>query len=229
LLVLGRDFDVLSISKLTGRGTPDLAFGSQGTIRMAAIGETSPALPNPAAWSLGPDGNLALVLVASVQTRFFPYIVRVQGANDIVEYHNRILDHYFLTYDGEEARGIDAGVAGPGWARTGGFFKPGGTTPVCRFFGTPGVGPNSHFFTASAEECEAVRKARGWTFEGLGFHTTPPANGACTQGLTPVHRLYNNRAATNDSNHRFVTDTSLIAPMVTNGWVHEGIVFCTQP
>jgi len=44
-----------------------------------------------------------------------------------------------------------------------------------------------------------------------------------------VHRLYNNRAARNDSGHRFVTDTALIAPMVAQGWVHEGIVFCGKP
>ena len=42
-----------------------------------------------------------------------------------------------------------------GWTRTGGqftvFTEPAeGLAAVCRFFGTPNVGPNSHFYTADA-------------------------------------------------------------------------------
>jgi hypothetical protein len=39
-----------------------------------------------------------------------------------------------------------------------------------RFFGVPGVGPNSHFFTHSPTECLAVvTKYPGWAFEGSPF------------------------------------------------------------
>jgi hypothetical protein len=32
----------------------------------------------------------------------------------LVEFHNAILDHYFMTADPSEAAGIDSGSAGPG-------------------------------------------------------------------------------------------------------------------
>ncbi len=37
----------------------------------------------------------------------------------LVEFYNSTLDHYFLTLEGPEAKGIDLGAAGPGWRRTG--------------------------------------------------------------------------------------------------------------
>jgi len=37
----------------------------------------------------------------------------------VVEFHNRFLDHYFLTADPAEIAAIEAGAAGPGWQRTG--------------------------------------------------------------------------------------------------------------
>ena len=158
------------------------------------------------------------------------WLVRVQVVDDVVEFHNEILDHYFITYDGAEAVGIDAGAAGPGWSRTAASFRPGGPASVCRFYGTPGIGPNSHFYTAEPDECDAVRLDPGWTYEGVGFYTTRPVDGACAAPLVPVHRLYNDGFAHGiDSNHRYVTDVSLIAPMVTRGWIHEGVVFCAKP
>ena len=36
-----------------------------------------------------------------------------------VEYHNTLLDHYFLAILPSEIAGIDDGKAGPGWVRTG--------------------------------------------------------------------------------------------------------------
>jgi serine protease len=154
--------------------------------------------------------------------------LNVTAAN--IEYFNNTLGHYLVTYDGEEARIIDAGGAGPGWTRTGkNGFKSGGATPVCRFYGTPGIGSNSHFFTISAQECALVKQDPGWTFEGYGFYATPAVNGQCEAPLVPVHRLYNNQAAQRNSNHRHVTDLSLVPAMTAQGWSLEGVAFCARP
>ena len=45
-----------------------------------------------------------------------------------------------------------------------------GLQAVCRFFGTPNVGPNSHFYTADAAECAKVKTYPAWTFEGIAFY-----------------------------------------------------------
>ena len=81
----------------------------------------------------------------------------------VVEFYNTSLRHYFITADPAEAAGIDNGAAGAGWVRTGGRFsawKNAGDAPgvsaVCRFYGTPVRGPNSHFYTADAGECAKV-------------------------------------------------------------------------
>jgi hypothetical protein len=176
---------------------------------------------------LAPDGALYLSWKGPGSRP--PRVARFNVSAPNVEYFNSQLRHYFVTYDGTEARFIDEGGAGAGWSRTGQGFKTGGTTPVCRFYGTPGIGSNSHFFTISAQECELVKKDPGWTFEGYGFYATPTVNGQCEAPLVPLHRLYNNRAAQRDSNHRHVTDLSLIPPMVLAGWSYEGVAFCVRP
>lgn len=156
----------------------------------------------------------------------------------VVEFRNRIVDHYFLTADPAEIAGIDAGAAGPGWDRTGfGFFAWGlndlgqscsGCEPVARFYGTPGLGPNSHFFTAHAEEAAGLKRPRsGWSFEKNAFHALlPDGPETCPHGLTPVYRLYNGRWRVNDSNHRYVTGARERDRMRAAGWADEGAKFC---
>ena len=69
----------------------------------------------------------------------------------VTEFKNVHLNHYFLTANPEEVAAIDAGKSGPGWIRTGHGFRAysstngscGGCLPVSRFYGTPGIGPNS--------------------------------------------------------------------------------------
>jgi serine protease len=97
---------------------------------------------------------------------------------------------------------------------------------VCRFYGTPGIGPNSHFYTVDAAECEAVKHDPGWTYEGTAFFIAAPVDGGCASGTTPVYRAYNARFAQNDSNNRFATDVAVYNAMVAQGWSGEGIVFC---
>src|SRR5690606_28138732 len=77
-----------------------------------------------------------------------------------------------------------------------------GTYPVCRFYGTPGIGPNSHFYTISEKECEFIKQNDpGWTYEGTAFYAMKKnSQGGCPTGTKRLYRYYNQRAHVNDSN-----------------------------
>jgi len=151
-----------------------------------------------------------------------------------VEYYNASLDHYFMTADANEVSILDAGIAIPGWQRTGYTYKvypPESTlgTAACRFLGKPGVGPNTHFFTILANECQDVKNNPLWIFEGLVFRTEgPDAIGACAANRIPVIRMYNNGKG-GQANHRYLTSHSEVGVMLGQGWMVEGLVFCTLP
>jgi uncharacterized delta-60 repeat protein len=162
----------------------------------------------------------------------------------VIEFYNTQLNHYFITADAAEAAGIDQGAAGPGWQRTGRGFRawtaasgvpnsqvagiPFAATPVCRFYGTPGIGPNSHFYTVDLAECDAVRNDPGWHYEGIAFFiiAPTPTDQSCPSSTLPVLRAYNDRFAQNDSNHRYTTNPAVLQAMVQQGWSAEGVVFC---
>ena len=131
------------------------------------------------------------------------------GLGTAVEFYNAKINHYFITAYPEEAAALDAGTNVKGWARTGGqftvFTEPAeGLQAVCRFFGTPNVGPNSHFYTADAAECAKVKTYPAWTFEGIAFYIPTTANGDCG-GNYPVYRSYYSDQIA-DANHRFTVD-----------------------
>lgn len=149
----------------------------------------------------------------------------------ITEYHNALLDHYFLSSSAEENDIIDRGGAGPGWSRTGETFhtvqpSPCGVSGAVRRFYN--LGANTHFFTVEPEECGLLRRTDpGWLYEGDAFGAIRvPANASCPGKTTAVYRLYNNRWMFNDSNHRFVTRLELVEEMVVRGWVREGVAMC---
>jgi hypothetical protein len=168
----------------------------------------------------------------------------LQTASDF-EFYNASLGHYFMTADAHEAMSIEAGAAGPGWSRTQKSFKvfpdaghaPMNALPVCRFYGTPGLGPNSHFYTLDPVECAAVKQDPGWTFEGVVFymlkpyfdHSCPVYNqvmGSYADALR-VWRSYNNRAPQMDANHRYASDPAVYSQMSATGWGAENVVMCT--
>src|SRR5690606_35771760 len=68
----------------------------------------------------------------------------------VVEFYQPGLQHYFSTANSDEVVPVRAGIFGD-WDETGqGFLgwrsqSEQGVLPVCRFYGTPGIGPNSHF------------------------------------------------------------------------------------
>lgn len=158
------------------------------------------------------------------------FIIITNPPKAVLEYYNEHTKHFVLLSDPAEIAGVDAGAAGPGWKRTGYAFgaNPEGTAPpnACRFYAPS---PNSHFFTADANECAFLRDNNtGWIYEKLDFSVDLPVNGACAAGREPVHRLYNNRFRQNDSNHRFVPDAAARDDLVAEGWRDEGVAFCAQ-
>jgi dienelactone hydrolase len=150
-----------------------------------------------------------------------------------IEYYNPSLDHYFVTADSNEVAVLDTQTI-PGWFRTGDAFKvyvPDASVgvPACRFFGRPGIGPNSHFFTILPNECADVLANPLWIFEGLVFRVdAPDVAGECAPDRVPVVRMYNNGKG-GQASHRYLTSHSEIAAMLLEGWIVEGTVFCSLP
>ena len=158
-------------------------------------------------------------------------------ANAVVEYYFAPLDQYFITANVSDKATLDSGVA-VGWARTGLWFNQGGSTAVCRFYGSVSPGPNSHFYTAVQADCDLLKSLQASTpatqqrlnFESLDFLTTPAVGGSCAAGTVPVYRAYNNGYALGkDGNHRFSTDPNAILQVVARGWINEGVVMCAAP
>jgi len=152
-----------------------------------------------------------------------------------VEFYNAALDHYFISPLQPDIDALDSGRIA-GWARTGQSFKVfptaaaggGSVNPVCRFLIPPEHG-NSHFFSASPDECNAILGKIGVDPNYSGYiEETPSAffvalpdtgTGACPAGTIPVYRLFNNRV---DANHRYTTDPAIQAQMIMRGYIAEG-------
>ncbi|CAG9932113.1 YncE family protein [Candidatus Nitrotoga arctica] len=161
--------------------------------------------------------------------------VTVIDSSIVVEFYNTQLDNYFLTANTSEAIAIDGGSAGPCWIRTGNTFKSGGSTAVCRFYGSQSPGPNSHFYTLLGAECDNLKQLQAnipatekrWNLENLDFLSTLPIDGTCASGLLPVYRAYNNGFTRGiDSNHRISTSPAAIQEVINRGWINEGVVMC---
>jgi len=163
------------------------------------------------------DAYQTLLTVMGLQ----PYLL-------VTEYYNVDIRHYFRTGARSDSAFILAGNAGKGWRDTYDYFlawrdASSGAQAVCRFYAK---GPNSHFFTADAKECEDVKGYPGWVYEGIAYYVKVPKNGVCPSDSVPVHRLYNNRFIFNDSNHRFTTDMDVVTRMTQTGWIYEGVKMC---
>jgi Repeat of unknown function (DUF5648) len=172
----------------------------------------------------------ALCLLTKVICQSGPYQEPVK--TQVVEYHHARLNHYFRTADTAEIKALDSGAGGGGWLRTGDNFPAlaAGTGigfDVCRFYT---AGANSHFYTADRTECSHLKKPNtGWQYEGQSFRANLPILSICPGSGKEVYRLYNNRAAQKDSNHRFTTSYPQVTLMALQGWKLEGVAFCTIP
>ncbi len=201
--------------------------------------------------------QLGLVQVTSqnsqVPLEFHPVSLPAPQADGaVVEYRNTIDfpeapgGHFFYTADPAQQAAVDSGQYGQ-FVRTGKSFNAGGYVPTCRFYGSMHPGPNSHFFSASEADCNALRALQQtpipgdvpqWNYEGRSFYSTEAvADGGgvrrCPNGTVPVYRAYNNAYPPSgpknpwDSNHRFATSQADIDAVVGQyGWRDEGVALC---
>jgi len=155
-----------------------------------------------------------------------------------IEYFHANLDRYFITADAREIAALDEGTI-HGWSRTGEHFPvfpadgiPGeGSGSVCRLYGRPEAGLDSHFYSIHSDECAVVleRWPSSWTLEasaafgaGYAFGGDPDESGApvhyCDLGQ-PLFRLYSNGAG---SDHRYTVSRQVRDGMIATGWIAEG-------
>ena len=162
---------------------------------------------------------------------------------EAVEFYHAGFDHYFLTANGDEIFALDFGIF-KGWARTGekirvfetGSFNDAPVRPVCRYYGLPSAGLDSHFYSADPAECFRVNRDYGteWQIEsGNVFQISLPdkATGDCPIAGVPVYRVFNHRS---DANHRYTTKTAIRTQMELAGWIREGygpdaVIMCAMP
>jgi hypothetical protein len=182
--------------------------------------------------------------IGGVSQQYFTRDFVTDSQAYMVEYYNDALDHYFIAASRDEIFVLDSGAQGA-WKRTGQRFRgwsraedaPPGAVPVCRFYAK---GPNSHFFTGDARECEQLkqleqgeraiaaserRQFQGWAYEGIGFYALLPRAGQCPPSTRPVYRAYNMRGQNMDANHRFTVEPAVRSSMA--GWADEGVQFCS--
>jgi hypothetical protein len=155
---------------------------------------------------------------------------------EVIEFYHEGLDHYFYSSDPNEIGGLDSGSGAKGWVRTGQKIRvllapgcpPGAHEQnAYRFYGRPGIGPDTHFFTVDRQECRLLDKNALWQYESAPFWATPPdSHGACTWvGELPLYRIWRPFGV---SNHRFTTERSIVDEMKGRGWVDEGIAMCVK-
>jgi len=145
-----------------------------------------------------------------------------------VEYYHPDLNHYFITADASEIAALDA-HAFSGWIRTGASIAvvapnvlADSLAPICRFYGRPEAGLDTHFYSGTAYECALLAGDPAWIQERAdAFRVALVASetGTCPANMLPVYRLWNGRPA---ANHRYTTSLSTQQEMVAEGWIPEG-------
>lgn len=150
----------------------------------------------------------------------------------VVEYYLPALKRYFMTGRKNEQDALDA--LPQSFQRTGMTFAAKSNRyrdipeqPVCRMYFPPANGGSNTHFYGIGNDCGQLNKLGGMKYEGYDFSVRKAVNGYCdVTAPNVVTRLYNNKAATNESNHRYVVSAATKARMVAQGWVDEGAVFC---
>ncbi len=163
-------------------------------------------------------------------------VVTAEGFVRVIEFVHAGSGHYFMTADEEEIRRLDDGRIA-GWVRTGEWFKaiPGrqdtiGTAHVCRLYGLPAAGLDTHFFSDDPDECAGTlaRWPGRWVRESDSAFGLPPDYGCDGLGDQPIYRLFNNRP---DVNHRYTISPAVRDAMIAAGWIpearHDGLWACT--
>lgn len=228
---------------------PDGSQYATGPFTATAFGTSIYVFMNRTIPATEPAGTWSFAVTYAGNTRSVPFHfnVPVPAPARVYEFYNSALDHYFRTAAAAEAASLTPAsgflpTAGDFFALDRSVSLP-GVSPVCRFYGSPDPGPNSHFYTADPAECAALKgiaaqapaSSPRWNYEEIAFAAYQPVAGVCpVEAPFPIYRLYNRHAGeTNagkreDSNHRFTTLSSVYNQMGLNGWKGEGVVMCAE-
>lgn len=176
-----------------------------------------------------PYSDPNLIYEGSVQT------AGLSSVPVLVEYFNAPRKHYFQSIDPIEIAALDAGVF-PDWTQTGQRYRvyasriaPSGNSsplvPVCRYYGKPSYGLDTHFFSAFEFECDAISVLfqDQWIEESRNAYWVYLPNftvGSCPYGTIRIYRSFN---AKPDVNHRYTSTTELRDSMAAQGWISEGV------
>ncbi|HQU49066.1 MAG TPA: hypothetical protein PLM09_08055 [Casimicrobiaceae bacterium] len=204
-------------------GVVDATYSAEATMaHITGFRVLSPAgVPMPG-FTMSADGGGAI-----------PEIGGVPGAGKApaIEFFHAGLGHYFVSSESGEIARLDDGTF-PGWSRTGQSFNvntgPGaGLSAVCRFYTVAFPPSSSHFYTANAAECDALKQNPKWTYEKIAFYVPVPSEqGVCPAQTIPVFRLFNNGQG-GAPNHRYTTSTDVRTEMIGKGWAAEGVTMCS--
>jgi hypothetical protein len=201
-----------------------------GTLRYAGFTDQIALPPLPVDGATAINRNGASVTPAPKNFANATVAVTASPVTNI-EFYNASLDHYFISSLAPDIDALDSGRIA-GWTRTTLSFKVhpsaasggAGVNAVCRILIPPPA--NSHFFSASAQECAEtltkfpfmIKETDDAFFIALPVQQGATA-GACPAGTIPVYRVFNNRA---DGNHRYTTDPAVRDMMVARGGTAEG-------
>ncbi len=161
-----------------------------------------------------------------------------QSAQAVSEFYVPSKDTYFLSLSRDDALLIDDVASGTLYRSWRGFYAwptadvaPAGAVPVCRwFFQAP---QSTHFYSGRASDCELLRQtfrdkaAVAVEDDAAAFYIMlPNVDGTCDAKYQPVYRLFNNRGAQNEANHRYTVHPSDRQALIARNWLDEGIAFC---
>ena len=156
----------------------------------------------------------------------------------VIEYYVPLAERFFITGRKDEQDTLE--LYPRNFIRTGMSFTAKSSRyrdtieqPVCRFYSSPARGGSNTHFYGSGSDCAALNTATIVQYEGFDFSVRQPRVDINQEALCPdeaplpVIRLYNNKAASNDSSHRYVVSVESANRMAKTGWLNEGAVFCS--
>ncbi len=183
--------------------------------------------------NLGAHCGAGMLDAGSAVASTFPAVSNPPpGAVSVIEYYDRMLDHYHMTSDPAEMQWLDL-YQSHRWQRTGHLFyawadpllAPAGAIPrnVCRFYAGPEQLIDSYYFTADPVECGYVitNNSAVWTLQSTAafWIETPDFAGKCRAGTLSVYRFFNGRR---DASQRHTIDLSVRRSLVNRAWVADG-------
>ncbi len=160
----------------------------------------------------------------------------------VAEFYNTALDAWFVSGRPDEQYVLDSTS---GFQRSGATFQAksalasdltAAEDAVCRYYiSITSPFTSSHFYGFKATDCATIASGiaagtvNGFSNEGYDFATYKAATSTTcpTAAPVPVYRSFRTAANGKTPNHRYTTSSTSRDSMTAQGWVNEGIAFCS--